>query len=276
MTTIETMTIEDDIRAQTVRYCEERDARYAVIDAWAGYIASVPRLHDPLEFDLITLALAHPPHRAWFPFPYSWWPAKRDPNAARLPPDASPWAGSRTGHEQDRVQVAIRASIEAERPPSPPPKPAKRPRQGKPPPQKPAVAPVTFKNGQRQPPPMSIQRWVLHRDRFRCVRCGFRSDDATLLHIHHVVEVAAGGQHDPDTMDVLCEPCHMEWTHIRPGLPYAEWKEAPALRVIENMIGRGLRQDVEGDEIRRKFFGCTLGEIVDTMIILRRQRLDEP
>ncbi|MFD4905005.1 HNH endonuclease [Kitasatospora purpeofusca] len=51
---------------------------------------------------------------------------------------------------------------------------------------------------------------VLARDRFRCQRCGSRTE----LEVDHLVPVARGGSWEPDNLWTLCRTCHQVKTYI--------------------------------------------------------------
>lgn len=142
---------------------------------------------------------------------------------------------------------------------------------------------------------------IVDADRFRLVRGDTGIDAGTLADVHALgaalvtfappptearrpaagwrdhgfdhVEVRKGGQHDPDNLETLCEPCHMAWTHVRPFATYEEWKRAPAIHLLEQMILDCLREGDEGDRLRAQFWNRSLGEIVATMQALQRNRI---
>lgn len=49
----------------------------------------------------------------------------------------------------------------------------------------------------------TLRKKVLTRDGQRCYLCG-----AHATQVDHVVNVAAGGSHDPDNLAAICEGCH--------------------------------------------------------------------
>ncbi len=49
---------------------------------------------------------------------------------------------------------------------------------------------------------------VFKRDRFTCQYCGAHPP-GVLLHVDHIVAVAAGGQNDLDNLITACEPCNL-------------------------------------------------------------------
>ncbi|MFJ2187817.1 HNH endonuclease [Kitasatospora sp. NPDC087861] len=50
---------------------------------------------------------------------------------------------------------------------------------------------------------------VLTRDRWRCQRCGARSE----LEVDHLVPVAQGGSWEPENLWTLCKACHRMKTY---------------------------------------------------------------
>lgn len=54
------------------------------------------------------------------------------------------------------------------------------------------------------PPDWERRRLEKVRARHYCEQCGRTSR----LHVHHTKPIAAGGNHRPDNLTVLCEPCH--------------------------------------------------------------------
>mgnify|MGYP002517371840 FL=1 len=50
---------------------------------------------------------------------------------------------------------------------------------------------------------------VLHRDGFRCVRCGRGREDGVKLHVDHVVPVSRGGKSVMSNLQTLCEDCNL-------------------------------------------------------------------
>ena len=62
----------------------------------------------------------------------------------------------------------------------------------------------------RDPLPAQLRFRILQRDGFRCRYCG-RSGDAPVfvLHVDHVVSVAAGGTTSEDNLRTACEECNL-------------------------------------------------------------------
>ena len=62
----------------------------------------------------------------------------------------------------------------------------------------------------RDPLPAQLRFRILQRDGFRCRYCG-RSGDApgVVLHVDHVVSVAAGGTTSEDNLRTACEECNL-------------------------------------------------------------------
>lgn len=52
---------------------------------------------------------------------------------------------------------------------------------------------------------MRIRRRVLHRDGWRCQKCG----RAGKLEVHHRKPVERGGGHSLDNLEALCRGCHI-------------------------------------------------------------------
>jgi hypothetical protein len=175
-------------------------------------------------------------------------------------------AGPSTMTISERI-AADRAYREANPPPPPKPVKVRRKRVGKPPTEKPAPEQVrTNKHGGRVPPSGKIERWVLHRDSYQCQRCGMRSEDASGLHLHHIVEVCRGGIHDPDNLETLCEDCHIWWTACAPGgVSYEDWKKLPSGGIFEFLAARALGDAPEHEPMRADLRNMTA---LDLMALL--------
>lgn len=50
---------------------------------------------------------------------------------------------------------------------------------------------------------------VLHRDGFRCVKCGRSKEDGVKLHIDHIKPISRGGKSKMSNLQTLCEDCNM-------------------------------------------------------------------
>lgn len=50
---------------------------------------------------------------------------------------------------------------------------------------------------------------VLHRDGFRCVRCGRGKEDGVKLHVDHIKPVSRGGKSKMSNLQTLCEDCNL-------------------------------------------------------------------
>jgi 5-methylcytosine-specific restriction endonuclease McrA len=57
--------------------------------------------------------------------------------------------------------------------------------------------------------PAQLRFKVLQRDGFRCAYCGRSARDGTVLHIDHVVPVAAGGETTEDNLLTACSSCNL-------------------------------------------------------------------
>lgn len=51
---------------------------------------------------------------------------------------------------------------------------------------------------------------VLHRDGFRCVKCGRSKEDGVKLHVDHIKPVSRGGKSKMSNLQTLCEDCNMD------------------------------------------------------------------
>lgn len=63
--------------------------------------------------------------------------------------------------------------------------------------------------GTRDPIPKQLRFRVLQRDGFRCVYCGRSPRDGAMLHLDHVVPVAAGGETTEDNLITACDACNL-------------------------------------------------------------------
>lgn len=65
-----------------------------------------------------------------------------------------------------------------------------------------------------------VREIVLRRDWFRCQICGDRPGDPhTKLQVHHILERARGGSHDPGNLVTLCDLCHaVAHEHMGPAM----------------------------------------------------------
>jgi Ftsk gamma domain/HNH endonuclease len=61
----------------------------------------------------------------------------------------------------------------------------------------------------REPIPAQLRFRVLQRDGFRCVYCGQSAQDGAVLHVDHVVPVAAGGETTEDNLVSACSTCNL-------------------------------------------------------------------
>jgi Restriction endonuclease len=57
--------------------------------------------------------------------------------------------------------------------------------------------------------PARLRFRVLQRDAFRCQYCGKSARDGAVLHLDHVVPVAAGGATTEDNLITACEICNL-------------------------------------------------------------------
>ena len=154
---------------------------------------------------------------------------------------------------------AVKPSKPERRPPAPAVKPtAAKPRRGK--------------GGGRMPVPAPMRLWCLHRDRWRCTRCG----SANELEMHHVIEAFMGGLDDVDNLDTLCHPCHMAWTHAPLPEPYTyeQWKATPPGHMFESLVAHATSD--EGLPVLMQLQGASALELVDVMQRLVKQRLEAP
>jgi hypothetical protein len=63
--------------------------------------------------------------------------------------------------------------------------------------------------GERDPIPAQMRFRVLQRDGFRCAYCGLSARDGAVLHVDHVVPVAAGGETTEDNLITACSACNL-------------------------------------------------------------------
>lgn len=68
---------------------------------------------------------------------------------------------------------------------------------------------VSARNASRPADWSSRRVRVLTRDRWRCQRCGARSE----LEVDHLVPVAQGGSWEPENLWTLCRGCHRMKTY---------------------------------------------------------------
>lgn len=61
----------------------------------------------------------------------------------------------------------------------------------------------TFRNGV----PFELRDYIKSRDDFTCRHC-MNSFDTTMLQVHHITPVSAGGNDDPKNLILLCYSCH--------------------------------------------------------------------
>lgn len=73
--------------------------------------------------------------------------------------------------------------------------------------------------GPREPIGPQLRFRVLQRDGFRCVYCGTAARDGAVLHLDHVVPVAAGGETTEDNLVTACASCNLgkSATSVLPG-----------------------------------------------------------
>ncbi|MHC1625354.1 MAG: CFI-box-CTERM domain-containing protein, partial [Methermicoccaceae archaeon] len=77
--------------------------------------------------------------------------------------------------------------------------------------------------GEYPPDWADIRKRILHRDGYRCRKCGRTN---TELHVHHIMPLSKGGSSDPSNLITLCRDCH---ENIHPHLKAArEAREAKA------------------------------------------------
>jgi hypothetical protein len=100
-------------------------------------------------------------------------------------------------------------------------------------------------SGKRGAIPRDIRIEVLDRDEHRCRKCGFSDPKDVGLELHHVVEVALGGDDRPANLIVLCHLCHSEWTWCQPQtVKFDAWLGLPPARWIIGMLAVGAPEDV--------------------------------
>lgn len=57
--------------------------------------------------------------------------------------------------------------------------------------------------------PYALQQACFRRDRWTCVKCGFKGKpNAGQLHCDHIVPRSEGGPDTLDNVETLCTPCH--------------------------------------------------------------------
>jgi Restriction endonuclease len=61
----------------------------------------------------------------------------------------------------------------------------------------------------RDPIPAQLRFRVLQRDGFRCQYCGRSARDGAVLHVDHVVPVAAGGETNEGNLIAACDQCNL-------------------------------------------------------------------
>ena len=54
-----------------------------------------------------------------------------------------------------------------------------------------------------------LRAFVLHRDQYRCQKCGKLGKN---LECDHVIPLVDGGTNDPSNLQALCTDCHMDKT----------------------------------------------------------------
>ena len=74
-----------------------------------------------------------------------------------------------------------------------------------------------------------MRRRILDARGWRCEDCG----RAGRLELHHVIEVADGGDDSPDNLRALCRPCHFAEHKRRPGPDRRAWRAEIARRLAE-------------------------------------------
>lgn len=127
--------------------------------------------------------------------------------------------------------------------------------------EKPTPVPARDARGNRLPMPSTIEKWVLKRDRHRCVRCGNAGNG---LEVHHVKEVWEGGEHDPDNLDTLCSDCHRRVTNgLAEDITYEEWKQTPSGYVFESMVVRSRRDTPDGLRFRAQLSKISAADWID-------------
>lgn len=89
-----------------------------------------------------------------------------------------------------------------------------------------------------------VREIVLRRDWFRCQICGDRPGDPhTKLQVHHILERARGGSHDPGNLVTLCDLCHaVAHEHMGPawcGLARKQTGARPARSAVDLEPARG-------------------------------------
>jgi hypothetical protein len=67
--------------------------------------------------------------------------------------------------------------------------------------------PVQVPTG-REPIPPRLRFLVLQRDNFRCTYCGRAARDGAVLHVDHVIPVAAGGLTTEENLVAACDTCN--------------------------------------------------------------------
>lgn len=72
-----------------------------------------------------------------------------------------------------------------------------------------APEPATSAPKGRDPIPPQLRFRVLQRDNFRCQYCGRAARDGAILHLDHVVPVAAGGATSEDNLITACDTCNL-------------------------------------------------------------------
>ena len=80
---------------------------------------------------------------------------------------------------------------------------------------------------------------ILERDEFRCIYCGTSSvEDATQLHVDHIIPRASGGEDTAWNLVTACARCNHE-KHARP------LGEASLIRVLAEVEERNLEHGIE-------------------------------
>lgn len=105
--------------------------------------------------------------------------------------------------------------------------------------------------------PLAIRRTVFERDQWRCKKCGHHAPTGENLDVHHIVDVADGGDDELENLDTLCGLCHAEWSWLWPApreFSYAMWLDIPPAASIVRilLLGRaGLAIGVSKRSIER-------------------------
>jgi 5-methylcytosine-specific restriction endonuclease McrA len=70
--------------------------------------------------------------------------------------------------------------------------------------------------------PAGLRFRILHRDGFRCRRCGLGSGDGIVLHVDHRIAKSRGGSNDEENLWTLCHLCNLGkgTSSLEQTLPY--------------------------------------------------------